>query len=97
MKCLLMERGLWGFVTGAMVKPELLTVVGGASADDVAKSVEKVNQFELRSHKAFSTIALYVEPDLQVHVSSKDTAKEAWDCLQEHFEFVSVSQIVRLT
>ena len=97
MKCVLMERGLWGFVKGSIVKPEPLTAAGGASPADVAKSAEAVNQFELRSDKAFSLIALYVEKNLQVHVASKNTAKEAWESLQKHFEFVSVMQIVRVT
>ena len=26
MKCLLMEKGLWGFVSGTVVKPEVLTL-----------------------------------------------------------------------
>ena len=26
MKCLLMEKGLWGFVSGTVAKPEVLTV-----------------------------------------------------------------------
>ena len=36
MKCLLMERGLWGFVTGTVVKPIKLEVVEGeTTATDV--------------------------------------------------------------
>ena len=98
MKCLLMERGLWGFVTGTVVKPIKLEVVEGeTTATDVAKNIADINQYELRSDKAFSTIAMCMEPDLQVHVASKTTAKEAWESLKCHFEFVSVTQVVRLT
>ena len=42
--------------------------------------------------KAYSLIALNVEKDLQVHISSIT----AWKSLQKQFEFVSVTQIVRL-
>ena len=99
MKCLLMEKGLWGFVKGTIVKPELqvLDVANGITATVVAKSKEEINQFELRSEQAYAKIALNVENDLQVHVASCNTAKEAWECLQKHFEFVSVMQIVRIT
>ena len=38
-----------------------------------------------------------MDKHLQIHVSSTNSAKEAWDSLQKHFEFVSVSQMVRLT
>ena len=69
----------------------------GATATDVAKSKESLNEYYLRSDKAYSLIALCVDKELQVHVASKVTAKEAWDSLHLHFEFVSVTQIVRLT
>ena len=67
------------------------------SADEVAKSQEKLNEYELRADKAYSLIALNVEKQLQIHVSSTNSAKEAWESLQKNFEFVSVSQMVRLT
>ena len=98
MKCLLMERGLWGFIRteNPIIKPEIKVLGENANADEVAKSKEKLNEYNLKADKAYSLIALSVESDLQVHVSSKTTAKDAWIALQGHFEFVSVTQIVRL-
>ena len=97
MKCCLMERGLWGYVTGKIKKPVVKTEGDTVSADEVAKSQEKLNEYELRADKAYSLIALNVEKQLQIHVSSTNSAKEAWESLQKNFEFVSVSQMVRLT
>ena len=53
------------------------------------------NAFRLRSDKAYSLIALNVEKDLQVHISSVTDPLAAWRTLQKQFEFVSVTQIVR--
>ena len=92
-----MERGLWGYVTGKIVKPTVKTEGETVTSDDVIKSQEKVSEYELRADKAYSLIALNVDKHLQIHVSSTNSAKEAWDSLQKHFEFVSVSQMVRLT
>jgi hypothetical protein len=50
----------------------------------------------LRSDRAYSLIALNVEKDLQVHISSVTDPLAAWRTLQKQFEFVSVTQIVRL-
>ena len=96
MKCLLMEKGLWGFVTGTAVKPEVKTENADVNADAVGKSREKLDEYNLKSDKAYSLIALSVEKDLQIHVSTKSTAKEAWESLKSQFEFVSVTQLVRL-
>ena len=96
MKCLLMEKGLWGFVSGTVVKPEVLTENGTVTAVQVAESKVKLEEYNLKSDKAYSLIALSVEKDLQIHVSTKDTAKEAWDSLEAHLKFVSVTQMVRL-
>lgn len=80
-----MERGLWGFTQEGQVTPP---------ADSVTASVR--NAFRLRSDKAYSLIALNVEKDLQVHISSVTNPLEAWKILQKQFEFVSVTQIVRV-
>ena len=102
MKCCLMERGLWGYVTGKIVKPAVKTEGGteggtaAVTADEVVKSQEKLNEYELRADKAYSLIALNVDKTLQIHVSSTNSAKEAWDSLQKNFEFVSVAQMVCL-
>ena len=89
MKLLLMERGLYGFATGTEKPPVV--------KDDNADDKKKLSEYNLRSDKAYSIIALGVKKELQVHIQSKTTAKEAWDTLQNHFEFVSVTQIVRLS
>ena len=49
-----------------------------------------------KSDQAYSLIALSIESSLQIHISSLTTPREAWNELKEHFEFVSVTQIVRL-
>ena len=54
------------------------------------------NAFRLRYDKAYLLIALNVEKDLQVHISSVINPLEAWKILQKQFEFVSVTQIVRI-
>ena len=54
------------------------------------------NAFRLQSDKAYSLIALNVEKDLQVHISSVTDPLAAWKILQKQFEFVSVTQTVRL-
>ena len=84
-KLVLMERGLWGFTQeGKEVPPE------------ETATVAVKNAFRLRSDKAYSLIALNVEKHLQVHISGTTEPLEAWKSLQKQFEFVSVTQIVRL-
>ena len=98
MKCLLMERGLWGFVRedNPVVKPEVLTASDTVTAVAATASQEKLDAYLLKADRAYSLIALSVESELQIHVSSKKTASEAWKALKDHFEFVSVTQVVRL-
>ena len=79
-----MEQGLWGFVQGSEVPPQ--------SSEPLAVR----NAYQLRSDKAYLLIALSVDKSLQVHIASTVKPKEAWDILQNHFEFVSITQIVRL-
>ena len=83
-KLVLMERGLWGFTQGLETAPE------------ESASITVRNAYRLRSDKAYSLIALNVEKDLQVHISSITDPRVAWETLQKQFEFVSVTQIVRL-
>eukprot|EP00794_Sanderia_malayensis_P000747 gene747-25_t len=85
-KLLLMERGLWGFTQPDQER---------APAEDAPANVR--NAFRLRSDKAYSLIALNVEKDLQIHISSITDPLVAWQTLQGQFEFVSVTQIVRLS
>ena len=50
MQCLLKERGLWGFVSGTIVKPVVLKAEdgNGISEEKVAASVEKLNEYNLK-------------------------------------------------
>ena len=81
MKCLLMSKGLWRYVDNSnpVVKPEVTTLnTEGTNATDVTKSLEKLNKYNLKADQAYSLIALHVSPELQIHVSTKTTASEAW-------------------
>ena len=89
-----MQKGLWGLVTGDAIKPEIKDGDGVGAAEKL-KSQQELAEYNLKNDKAYSEIALYIVPDLQIHVSSFHTAKEAWDNLKQNFEFVSVTQIVR--
>eukprot|EP00794_Sanderia_malayensis_P009008 gene9008-9970_t len=83
-KLVLMERGLWGFSQGTEDPPS------------ATESQAVRNAFQLRSDKAYSLIALSVSKALQVHIMSTTDPATAWKTLQEHFEFISVAQVVRL-
>ncbi|CAB4032081.1 Retrovirus-related Pol poly from transposon TNT 1-94, partial [Paramuricea clavata] len=84
-KLVLMERGLWGFTQeGKEIPPD----------EDATNAVK--NAFQLRSDKAYSLIALNVEKHLQIHISSTTDPLAAWTNLKKQFEFVSVTEVVRL-
>ena len=84
MKLVLMEHGLWSFVQGTESEPEPTALA----------SVK--NSYRLHSDKAYSLIALSVKTSLQAHISSTTNPKTVWEILQKHFEFVSITQVVRL-
>ena len=84
-KLVLMERGLWGFTQEGQETPP---------AADASAAVR--NTFRLWSDKAYSLIALNIEKDLQIHISSVTDPFTTWKILQKQFEFVSVTQIVGL-
>ena len=79
-----MERGLWGFIAGTETAP----------AETATAQVRNV--YRLRSDKAYSLIALSVDKSLQVHITSTTDPRIAWETLQKQFEFISITQIVRL-
>lgn len=83
-KLVLMERGLWGFIEGLETAP----------AEGETTAVK--NAYKLRSDKAYSLIALNVEKQLQIHISSTTDPRVAWETFQKQFESVSITQIVRL-
>ena len=87
-KLMLMERGLWDIVTGAEKAPV---------ATEQDKKEKEIREFYQRSQKAYSLIALSVKEDLQVHIADSCLPNVAWENLQSHFEFVSITQIVRMT
>ncbi|CAB3988288.1 retrovirus-related pol poly from transposon tnt 1-94 [Paramuricea clavata] len=84
MKLVLMERGLWGFVNATEEQP----------AETATAQVKSA--YQLKSDKAYSLIALSVDKNLQVHISTPTNPLEAWETLRKQFEFVSITQIVRL-
>ena len=86
-KLILMERGLWGIVSGTETAPV---------ATETNKQEKEIKEFLLRSQKAYSQIALNVKQEFQVHVVNTDDPKVAWETLKKHFEFVSVTHIVRV-
>ena len=75
-----MKRGLWGLTQEGQEIPP---------ANNAFAAVK--NAFRLRSDKAYLLIALNVEKDLSV-----TDPLPAWKILQKQFEFVSVTQIIRL-
>ena len=81
MRCLLMERGLWGYVNGSVEKPEakIESVENNVSKQDADKSKEKIDEYNLKADKAYSMIALSVEKDLQIIVQTSSSAKDAWE------------------
>ena len=83
-KLVLIERGLYSFIKGTEAQP-------AETATEHVKSA-----YQLRSDKAYSLIALSVEKNLQIHISTTTTPLGAWEILRKQFEFVSITQIVRL-
>ena len=78
-KLVLMERGLFGFINGTEEQP-------GQDATAQVKSA-----YQLRSDKAYSLIALSVEKNLQIHISTTTNPLEAWEILRKQFEFASIT------
>ena len=70
---LLLAKGLWGYVDGTEVLAE--------GADESART-----EFNKRSQRAFSTIALAVNTSQLYLITSLDKPKDAWDALRCHFE-----------
>ena len=73
MKHLLVAKGLWSLADGSEV------LADGASGAVVAL-------FQLRLHKAFSTIILAIDNAQLYLVTSCEEPKQAWDALKNHFE-----------
>ncbi len=84
MKLVLMERGLWGFINGTEQQP----------AENATAQVKSA--YQLKSDKAYSLSVLSVDKNIPVHISTTTDPLGAWDVLRKQFEFVSITQIVRL-
>ena len=69
---------------------------GTETAPAETATVQVRNAYRLRSDKAYSLIALSVDKSLQVHITSTTDPRIAWETLQKQFEFISITQIVRL-
>ena len=82
-----MEKGLWGFVDGTEEAPKATTT---------DQKEKEIKEYRLKSDKAYSLIALSITKSIQIHIVSVGSPKAAWDRLKAHFEFVSVTQTVRL-
>ena len=70
---LLLAKGLWGFVDGSEVLPE-------------NPSAQVRAEFEKKSQKAFSNIALAISTPQLYLITSFEKPKDAWDALRNHFE-----------
>ena len=87
MKLVLMDKGLWGYVSGDEDAP-------AATEDD--KKEKEIKEYRLKCEKTYSLIALNVHKSIQVHISGTTNPKTAWETLEKQFQFVSVTEIVRL-
>lgn len=83
MKMLLIQRELWDYVNGTAV------LLNDATAEQKVKHKSK-------DEKAFSTIALSIDPDQQVHIVHCETARQAWLVLEEIYEPKSRKRIMQL-
>ena len=78
-KMYLIGKDLWDIVQGKEVLRE------GASPDESVK-------FRKREQLALSLICLSINNDLHVYVRSVNTAKDAWEVLEKHFEGKTLSK-----
>ena len=88
MKLVLMDRGLWGYVTGDEPAP---------TATENDKKEKEIKEYRLKCEKTYSLIALNVQKNIQVHISNTTSPKTAWETLEKQFQFVSITEIVRLS
>ena len=79
MKHVLLEKGLWEFVNGTAEGP-------GRGA-----TVEENLNFLMRGEKAITTIVLGMESKYIYLIATCDSAKEAWEKLENHFESKTVA------
>lgn len=83
MKMLLIQRELWNYVNGTeKLEPNAEAAV--------------VQNFRSKDEKAFSTIALSIDPDQQIHIVDCKTSAEAWTSLEQVYEPKSRPRIMQL-
>ena len=82
-----MEKGLWGYTQGTEVVP---------TATDADKKEKEIKEYRMKSDKTYSLIAMNVTKRLQVHIANTENPKLAWELLEKHFNFVSITEIVRI-
>ena len=83
MRMFLIGKDLWDIVQGT----ETLSEADQADED-------KKRKFKKRENSAMSYICLGVSTPLQIYVRAAKNAKEAWDCLSNHFEEKTLSRII---
>lgn len=81
MKMLLIQRELWEYVNGFVILQDDATA-------------EQKTRHKSKDDKALSTIALSIEPDQQVHIVHRETARQAWLVLEEIYEPKSRQRIM---
>ena len=79
MKMFLIGKKLWEMVTAAESLP------GTASQ-------EEQKRFKMRDNPAPASVCLSVFTSVQIYVGTVQSAKEAWEILQKHFEEKSLSR-----
>lgn len=78
MKMSLIGRNLWEIVTGDEV-------------EDPEASDQDRKKFKRRQNQALASICLSVSTENQIYVRSAESAEEAWNSLQQHFEKKSLA------
>ena len=79
MKMYLIGKDLWEIVTGTEVM------------DDNISDVER-RRFKKRENQALAAICLCISTNLQIYVRSSQTANDAWNNLEKHFQQKTLSK-----
>lgn len=83
-KILLMDRGLWGFVSET--EPELETT----------STAKEVQQYNLRKDRSFTTIYYATSPEIRQLIVGETEGCKAWKTLKDYYEPVSKARIIQL-
>ena len=85
LKMLLMGKDLWNIVTGDEVLPS-----------DTEVGEDRRRKYKRRDQLAMSLICLNVSESVQIYVRGAESAREAWNCLSDHFEEKTLSRKIQL-